>query len=133
MPLEVSARTAGSNPFRSLLLRTAVVSFVLLGMVVVSGGSSPAQEIPAGALQLVDSSGLGYYAHAHPYLEERLKHLVKHIPELETLRPAADQEILPIILMHTGMKVDDFFHNIVDLVAREEVGQEILSPEGTII
>ena len=133
MPLEVSATAAGSNSSRSFLLRIALMSMVLLGAVAVSGDSSPAQEIPAGAPQLVDPSGLGYYAHAHPYLEERLKHLVKHIPELETLRPAADQEMLPIILMHTGMKVGDFFHNIVDLAAHEEVGQEILSPEGAVL
>jgi hypothetical protein len=133
MPLQVSATAAGSNSSRSFLLRIALMSIALLGGVAVSGDATPAQEIPAGAPQLVDSSGLSFYAHAHPYLEERLKHLVKQIPELETLRPAADQEMLPIILMHTGMKVGAFFRNIVDLAAREEIGQEILSPDGAVL
>jgi hypothetical protein len=61
---------------------------------------------------------------SHPYLEEPLKLLVKHIPELKGIQPATDQQDLPMILRKTGKEVDEFFKNVVDLEAREEIRQE---------
>lgn len=134
MPLEFPATAAGSCSSRPFAARRiAVVAFALFGAVVAFCPSYLAKEPPAAPPQLVGSNGLGYYAHAHPYLEESLKHLIKQIPELETLRPAPDQEALPMILAHTGAKVGDFFHNIVDLAAHEEVTQEILAHPGAIL
>jgi hypothetical protein len=63
-------------------------------------------------------------AQAHPYLEEPLKQLVKHIPELKGMRPATSLRALPMILEGTGKKVDEFFDNLVDLIAQEEIKQE---------
>jgi hypothetical protein len=63
----------------------------------------------------------GYYANAHPYFEEPLKQLTKHIPQLKDLHPATSQQELPVILQNTGGRVDDFFRNIIDLTAREEI------------
>ncbi len=65
-------------------------------------------------------------AEAHPYLEASPKELVKRVPELKGIRPAADQHALPTILNKTGKEVDEFFDNLVDLVAREEIKQERL-------
>jgi hypothetical protein len=62
-------------------------------------------------------------AQAHPYLEEPLKRLVKLIPELRGIRPATNQLALPMILEGTGKKVDEFFDNLVDLIAQEEIKQ----------
>jgi hypothetical protein len=62
-------------------------------------------------------------AQAHPYLEEPLKRLVKLIPELRGMRPATNQLALPMILEGTGKKVDEFFDNLVDLIAQEEIKQ----------
>jgi hypothetical protein len=61
---------------------------------------------------------------AHPYLEEPLKQLVKHIPELKGMRSATSMHALPMILEGTGKKVDDFFDSLVDLIAQEEIKQE---------
>jgi hypothetical protein len=66
------------------------------------------------------------YANAHPYLEEPLKNLVKRIPELKGLRQEEDQQSLPIILEKTGKRVDEFFQNVIDLLAHEEIAQERL-------
>jgi hypothetical protein len=63
-------------------------------------------------------------AQAHPYLEEPLKQLVKHIPELKGVRSATSLQTLPMILEGTGKKVDEFFDNLVDLIAQEEIKQE---------
>jgi hypothetical protein len=63
-------------------------------------------------------------ARAHPYLEEPLKRLVKLIPELKGMRPATNQLALPMILERTGKRVDEFFDNLVDLIAQEEIKQE---------
>jgi hypothetical protein len=63
---------------------------------------------------------------AHPYLEQPLKELVKRIPELKSIRPASDQQKLSSILQKTGAQVDEFFSNLVDLIAREEITQERL-------
>jgi hypothetical protein len=122
MPLEFTATASGLHRAPAALLRIALIGFVLL------------VAAPAGWAQLdVDPRGLSFYSNARPYLNESLKHLVKHIPELRTLRPAPNQELLPIILMHTGMKVGDFFHNMVDLVAHEEIAQEILGPDDAVL
>ncbi len=62
----------------------------------------------------------------HSYADEPLDKLVKQIPELKMLRPAHDQQLLPLILEKTGETVDSFFHNTVDLVAHEEITEENL-------
>jgi hypothetical protein len=49
-------------------------------------------------LQSTDTSGQSFHVNSHYYLEEPFDQLVKNIPELETLRPAPDQQALAIIL-----------------------------------
>jgi hypothetical protein len=63
-------------------------------------------------------------AQAHPYLEEPLKQLAKRIPELKGMRSATTMQALPMILEGAGKKVDEFFDNLVDLIAQEEIKQE---------
>jgi hypothetical protein len=77
--------------------------------------------------QSFDKSDQFYYANVHPYLEEPVKKIVKRIPELKSMKPAPDQQALPMILQKTGKTIDDFFHNIVDLIAREKITQENLT------
>lgn len=84
--------------------------------------------------QTTGATELSFYANAHPYLEEPLKRLTKHIPELRRVRPPLNaEEMLPIILEHTGMRVGSLFENIVDLTAHEEIGQQVFTPEGRIL
>lgn len=61
---------------------------------------------------------------AHPYLEEPPKQLVKRIPELKGIRPAPSQQALGMILRRTGERVDEFFANLPDIIAREEITQQ---------
>jgi hypothetical protein len=68
----------------------------------------------------------------HPYLEEPTKELVKRIPELKGIRVAADQHALPMILNKTGKEVDEFFDNLVDVVAHEEIRQERLGSHSSV-
>lgn len=62
------------------------------------------------------------------YLEEPLDQLLKRVPELKGISPAADQRELAIILRETGATVDEFFANVVDVIANEEIVQERLRP-----
>jgi len=65
-----------------------------------------------------------------PYMDLPLAQLVERIPELKNLQPAPDQQELPPILQKMGERVDDFAHNLTDLIAHEDVTQERLSADG---
>ena len=105
------------------------LAWIVTGVCVCSAQQMP----PQGAARPAIPAGLGYYANAHPYLEEPVKRLIKHIPELSSLRAASNQELLPIILMHAGMRTKEFFDDVVDLAAREQVSQQILTLKGAPI
>jgi hypothetical protein len=59
-----------------------------------------------------------------------VKQLLKRIPELKGISPAADQQALAMILQKSGARVDEFFVTMVDLVAHEEIKQERLGTFG---
>jgi hypothetical protein len=125
---------AGRSALRRVPLRSTLTILALLGMASASTCQVNLSNETSGATreQAAKTAGLGYYVNAHPYLEKPLKHLMKHVPELRTLRPAANpDDMLPIILLHAGMRVRSFFDNIVDLAAHEEVGQKIFTREGS--
>ena len=65
-------------------------------------------------------------AKARPYLELAPEQLTERVPELKTLQPAEDQQLLPTILSNTGARVDDFVRQVVDLTAHEQITQETL-------
>lgn len=94
----------------------------LLGLVLAY--SSAFALINAAPAQLLDTTGQSYFEDARPYLEEPLEQLIREIPELKGLKPAEDQDELPVILRATGRAVEAFFRDAVNLVAREEVKQE---------
>ena len=135
--MSYEASAAAGRRFRySLRRRYALTVLAVIGMFHAAVFQASATDDASGtaAQQAAETAGLSYYISAHPYLEEPLKHLIKRIPELRSLRPAAEAEqMLPIILMHTGMRVGNFFENIVDLTAHEEVGQKILTHEGSLL
>lgn len=131
MFFDASPTATGSNHPSDLPRRSALISCLLLsGVIAGAWGSRPTNG--SGALQLVDTSGQAYYANAHPYLEEPLEQLVERIPELKTLQPAPDQQALPMILAKTGNNVNDFWHDVVDLVAHEEITKQQLSSKGAV-
>jgi hypothetical protein len=58
-----------------------------------------------------------------PYFNEPLLQLLKRVPELNGLKPAANQQPLPDVLRKTGEAVNQFFLDIIDLIADEELKQ----------
>lgn len=123
-------------PRQTALLVLASLTFAIAG----SGGSIPPKRDTARFTQQSKENESNPQnepaqqnpdASAHPYLQEPLKHLVKRIPELKGIRPAADQQKLQAILKKTGELVDEFFDNAVDLVADEEIKQERLGSFGS--
>ncbi|MGB7433766.1 MAG: hypothetical protein WBR26_10865 [Candidatus Acidiferrum sp.] len=102
-----------------------VIIFILgfFFMHLTDGRMSP-NTLPSGpqGANPQDTSG----AIVHPYFEEPLKQLEKRIPELRGIRPASDQQPLQIILRKTGEQVDQFFEDLVDVEANEQIQQERL-------
>jgi hypothetical protein len=107
-------------------------TIVFLCAAILGSGALPPIGRVALLAQQQDNRDQNSYANAHPYLEEPLKKLVNRIPELKRLRPEEDQKALPTILEKAGERVDEFFQNVVDLLAREEIAQERLDRIGII-
>jgi hypothetical protein len=120
------------HPSDYVSLKIAVISSALLGELIAGSSNAWPRNTTPSVPQLVDTSGQSYFANAHPYLEEPLEKLIERVPELKTLQPAPDQQVLPMILRRTGAKVQEFFQNIVDLTAHEEITQERLNAKGSI-
>jgi hypothetical protein len=133
MPFKEIATAAGWIPSRLIQPRILLAVLVWFSCVAMADAAPDATKSADTETRLVDRSGLNYHAKARPYLAESVKHLVKRIPELGTLRRARDQRELPAILEQTGARVADFFRNMVDVVAREEVSQEVLGPAGVVV
>jgi VWFA-related protein len=89
------------------------------------GDNNPPGVAPADA-------GNAVYANAHPYLDWPLAQLTEHIPELQAIQPAPDQQELSMILQKMGRSLDDFVRAIGDLIAHEDVTQERLNAKGDI-
>jgi hypothetical protein len=125
MTFDVKARATQSHDCPFLPRRAVPISILALSAVFAGSWPSGAKyATPVAVLQFTDSSGQSNDLNSHPYLEEPLDQLVQQIPELKTLRPASDQQVLTMILQKTGERVDEFFANMVDLIAREEIIQE---------
>ena len=54
------------------------------------------------------------------------------MPELKTLQPAPDQQVLPIILRNIGASMDNFVRDIGNLIAHEDVTQQKLTAQGKV-
>jgi hypothetical protein len=93
------------------------------GLDLAEPGKSNLVMSPAQAAQ-------SYYSSAHPYFELPMEELVKQIPELKKIRPPVNQEPLHLVLEKAGGNVDEFFHHVVDLIAREKITQERVGGTG---
>lgn len=118
----------GALPWRMALLGVVFLSAVITG----SGGSRPADRTAALPPQQEDKREENYYADAHPYLEQPLEQLIKQMPELKKVQPAADPEALPGILEKTAGNIDGFLRHIVDVIAQEKITQEKLNGDGLV-
>ena len=61
---------------------------------------------------------------AQTVIDLPLANLVKSIPELRGLQPAADQQELPALLEKVGDKADALYHQMPNLMAHEDVVQQ---------
>jgi hypothetical protein len=116
--------TPGRSP-RSSVLLCGVLTLALV--ILAAHGASGSSQSGAPATPQGDQTDKVYYAEAHPYLYEPHKKLCKVVPELKNMQPATNQQPLKEILEKTGSNVDDFFKNIVDVVAQERITQERLN------
>jgi hypothetical protein len=97
------------------------------------GGSFPRKATAAKVVRQAEASKQNPETNAHPYLEEPPRKLVKLVPELKGIQPATDQHELPMILQNISETVDEFFDNIVDLIADEEIIQERLGGNEAVL
>ena len=107
------------------------ISAILLGAVIAHSEFAIDAAV-ASLRQQQDRTWQNYYANAHPYPTLSLEKLSQVIPDLKGLQPAADQQQLPTILEKAGAEVDEFFRNVVDLTAREEITEERLNGQGKV-
>jgi hypothetical protein len=83
----------------------------------------------AAARESQNENEQSYYAHARSYIDDPPPELVKRVPQLKELHPSDGQQELPVILLKTGNRVDDFFRHVTDLTAREDISLTRLRQE----
>lgn len=71
--------------------------------------------------QVISRDDQRYYASAHTYLDDANEKLILQIPELKSLHPAVNQDVLAGILDRTGATVNEFFQQVANLVAQEKI------------
>jgi hypothetical protein len=125
MPIGLSVIAAGSRRCRLVPARSVIIVSVFLSTAITgSEGSRPQEGTAAESVQRTDGDEQSRAANAQSYLDEPLEKLTRNIHELKGIRPATDQQALAMILRKSGERVDKFFANIIDLIAREEITQE---------
>jgi hypothetical protein len=134
MSISLRATNSTSLPFFPLPLPLSAVLFLIFAPIAATAGfgRNPSAERTDFAFGH-QGAQTGPEAEPEPYLEEPLKLLVKQVPELKGIRPADDQQDLPMILKKTGDEVDEFFKNAIDLVANEEIEQQRLGSFGVAV
>jgi hypothetical protein len=110
--------------------RRGITSLVLLAGLLANVSVAQAASASSGAASGPQANNeQSYYEHAHPYIDEPVAELVKRVPQLKELHPSGSQQELPVILLKTGNRVDDFFRHVTDLTAREEISLTRLRQE----
>jgi len=113
---------------RTILRSLPSTRFVLLaGLTTLALWIWPPCIESQGVRQSTEAEEARFYASRHPYLEMPFEQLVEFIPELKAIRPVPSQQALDAVLEKTGTRVDEFFRDITNLAAHEEVKQERLS------
>ncbi len=79
-----------------------------------------------------DRMKLRAYAKVKSVVSEPTSSLIKAVPELQGLEPAASQADLVTILQKTGETVQSFFHNFQNTISVEQVREERLNKDGNI-
>jgi hypothetical protein len=72
------------------------------------------------------------YTSVKSVVTEPMAELMKSMPELRDLEPAADQAALPDILRRVGQSVEGFIQSLPNTSSREEIREEILDRNGKV-
>ena len=124
----------GSCNLRICLRPLVLIEYGLLSVLFVAlPGICQTTLTKSDVAHTVERLDEGFYSGAHLYPEAPLEVLLEHIPELGTLQPASDQRELAFILKNTGLRVDDYFRDVMNLIADEEVTQQKLNDSGAIL
>lgn len=118
-----------SRLFSGLALHRVVLIAVFFAGVF-SARAQQKQVPPLPPADKTKESTQVYYANAHPYLNEQIEQLIKRIPELDGLKPAADQQPLATILQRTGQRVEESFRTVFDLTSKESITEEKVGGTG---
>ncbi len=82
-----------------------------------------AQQSSKASDSLLDTRGNVYYASAKPYIDDSIPKLKKAVHELRGLKPARNQQQLPLILGETGGQLKALVEKLPNLMAQEDVVQ----------
>jgi hypothetical protein len=80
----------------------------------------------------IDPDEMRYYSKARSVLAWSLDELIRAVPELRKLQPAAGQQRLPSILANVGTNVAAFFRDFPNTTSVEQVQEEMLSQTGVV-
>jgi hypothetical protein len=128
MALSVSPRIVSHAKSRTFGKHFAFIRWIVVAATVAvpSTGSSEDQAL-GSAMQ---SNG---GPEPSPYIDEPFERLINDIPKLKGIEPATDQHALAVILSATAERVDRFLRDIVTVAAQEEVTQEKLDKQGSVL
>lgn len=132
MTLALIASASRWRLFRGIGQKTILLAAICFS----AAFSACAQQDAVAPLTLPDKtseSNQEYYAGARPYLNEPFEELRKRIPELNEVKPTADQELLAGLLQRIGQEVDKSFRDIVDVSAQESIDEEKLDGSGNVV
>lgn len=106
-------------------------AFILPFALVVSGFAH--LPLRVAEAQLTDTSEQSYYLNARPLLDYPRQDLLRAVPELRGLEPAANQDELASILDKAGKVTEDLLGSMPNLVSHEEVTQQKLRAPGSVM
>ena len=108
-----------------LLFRRTTPALLVLSLAMPGSASTCGHpnQLPAQSAQV--DARLDQHSAPPGYLDESLKQMEKHIPELRGIHASSGEDaVLAAILRKAGERVDEFFSNAIDLVANEQIKQE---------
>lgn len=83
-------------------------------------------------LRLQERLQLQAYSRVSSVVDQPASDLMRLLPELAGLEPAAGQEELPPILARIGQSVESFFQQLPNTSSREEIREEVLRRNGEV-
>jgi hypothetical protein len=101
---------------------SAVIAFPALTL---AFGATPQSEgnAPSQSVAETKSTELKFYAQAHPYLDEPLPQLKKHLRYLDGLKAATSQDFLRDLLSKAAASSDELLDKLPNLISDEDVTQ----------